>query len=70
MLLQTRDFDRTVGSLDPQGLDQELTRFDTVQASIDARTMKIADLPISKNFKDILLKKSEDYFLYRQFQWI
>ena len=60
MLLQTRDFDRTVGALDPEGLDQELTRFDTVQASLDARTTKIADLPISKNFKDILLKKSEN----------
>lgn len=60
MLLQTRDFDRTVGTLDPEGLDQELTRFDTVQASVDARTSKIADLPISKSFKDILLKKSED----------
>ncbi len=60
MLLQTKDFDRTVGALDPEGLDQELTRFDTVQASLDARTMKVADLPISKSFKDVLLKKSEE----------
>ncbi len=60
MLLQTRDFDRTIGTLDPEGLDQELTRFDTVQASMDAMTMKVADLPISKKFKDILLQKSDE----------
>lgn len=60
MLLQTKDLDRTIGALDPEGLDKELTRFDIVQASLDTRTMKIAELPISKRFKDILLQKSDE----------
>ncbi|MBC7085862.1 MAG: DEAD/DEAH box helicase [Methanomethylovorans sp.] len=60
MLLQTRDFDRTVATLNPENLDKELTKFDTVEASFDAKTVKIIDLPISNKFKELLLKKSDE----------
>lgn len=60
VLLQTRDFDRTIGVLDPHNLSNENTIFDTVQTSSIDKSIKIANLPLSRQFKQILLKKTDE----------
>lgn len=59
LMLRSKDLDRTVGMLNPQKLDSDFTRFDTVKANPIKSTAKIADLPIRKKFKSILLEKSD-----------
>jgi len=60
LLLKTRDLDRTIGMLQPQELDPQLTRFDRIEANPSTGSIKIKDLPISNTFKALLLKKSEN----------
>ncbi|MGP8330886.1 MAG: DUF5814 domain-containing protein [Methanosarcinaceae archaeon] len=59
LMMRSKDLDRTVGMLNPQKLDPDFTRFDTVKANPIRSTEKIADLPIRNKFKSILLEKSE-----------
>ncbi|MEA1985633.1 MAG: DUF5814 domain-containing protein, partial [Euryarchaeota archaeon] len=59
ILLRTKDLDRTIGMLDPEELDPELTRFDTIRSNPDESTRSIKDLPLTRKFKNILLKKSK-----------
>lgn len=60
MLLKTKDFDRTIGTLDPHNLKSENTIFDTVKSSNITKTIKINDLSLSKKFKQVLLKKTTE----------
>ncbi|MCD4703858.1 MAG: DEAD/DEAH box helicase [Methanosarcinaceae archaeon] len=59
ILLRTQDLDRTIGMLNPEELDPELTHFDTIRSNPDESTRSINDLPITSKFKNILLKKSK-----------
>lgn len=59
VMLNTRDLDRTIGMLSPEDLDLEYTRFDTIEAQTQIRQIRIKDIPLSKKFKKILLKKSD-----------
>ncbi|NYT19059.1 MAG: DEAD/DEAH box helicase, partial [Methanosarcinales archaeon] len=59
IMLTTRDLDRTIGMLSPEDLDLEYTRFDTIEAQTQLRQIRIKDIPLSKKFKQILLKKSD-----------
>ncbi|ADI74734.1 DEAD/DEAH box helicase domain protein [Methanohalobium evestigatum Z-7303] len=59
LLIKTRDFDRTLGMLNPETIDSDLTRYDTIESNPDVSTIKIDDIPINKKFKQHLQKKSE-----------
>jgi helicase len=59
ILLKTRDLDRTLLMLSPEDLDHELTRFDSIAASKEIAGTRIKKLPIRRQFKDLLLKKSD-----------
>ncbi|MDD3041554.1 MAG: DEAD/DEAH box helicase [Methanosarcinaceae archaeon] len=60
VLLKTRDLDRTLQILSPERLDPECTRFDRIETSQALESVRIRDLPLSENFKKLLLKKSEN----------
>ncbi|WP_094228931.1 DUF5814 domain-containing protein [Methanolobus psychrotolerans] len=59
IMLKTRDLDRTMAMISPDEMDRELTRFDSIAANTSVPTGKIKDLPLHKNFKKLLLEKSE-----------
>jgi len=59
VLLSTKDLDRTLSMLNPEELDHELTRFDSIAASMEISTSRIKDLPIHRKFKELLLLKSD-----------
>ncbi len=59
IMLKTKDLDRTMAMISPDEVDRELTRFDSIAANTSIPTGKIEDLPIDKNFKKLLLKKSD-----------
>lgn len=60
VLERTKDFDKTIGLLNADHLDESITKYDTVVSSKDEKTMPIKTLPIHKRLKDLLLKKSKD----------
>ncbi len=60
LLLHTKDLDRTIGSLNPEEIDSEYTRFDTITSTIDVKKTPIKELPLNKRFKSNLLKRSEN----------
>ncbi|MFP4655397.1 MAG: DUF5814 domain-containing protein [Methanohalobium sp.] len=59
LLFKTRDFDRTLGMLNPESIDSELTHYDTIESNPGVSSVKINELPIAKKFRKHLLKKSE-----------
>jgi helicase len=59
VLAKTRDLDKTLKMLTPERLDPEFTRYDTIRTSPIEAKVRIKNLSLSKNFKDMLLQKSE-----------
>ncbi|MBU4374467.1 MAG: DEAD/DEAH box helicase [Euryarchaeota archaeon] len=60
ILFQTRDLDRVLAMLSPEKLDSGLTRFDSIEASRVKTSIKVKDLPVHKEFKNILLHQLEE----------
>ncbi|OBZ35366.1 MULTISPECIES: DUF5814 domain-containing protein [Methanohalophilus] len=60
VLNKTKDLDRTIGMLDPEEIDSEVTRYDTIASKEDQNPYPISKLPISGQFKKSLLKKSKN----------
>ncbi|MBP2029387.1 helicase [Methanohalophilus levihalophilus] len=58
ILAKTRDLDRTLGMLDPEELESDVTKYDVIQAKPEEKLVKTATLPVSKKLKGLLLKKS------------
>ncbi|MDD2438610.1 MAG: DEAD/DEAH box helicase [Methanosarcinaceae archaeon] len=59
VLLKTRDLNKTLQILSPERLDPECTRFDRIETNPVQNSIRIRELPLSKKFKQQLLKKSE-----------
>ena len=59
VLFKTKDLDRTIRMLNPEKLDPEFTRYDTIRTIPSTTTLRVEDLPLEKNFKNILNQKSE-----------
>ncbi len=60
ILFQTRDLDRVLAMLSPEKLDSGLTRFDSIEASRVETSIKVKDLPVHKELKNILLHQLEE----------
>lgn len=58
ILAKTRDLDRTLGMLDPEELESDVTKFDVIQAKPEEKLVKTNTIPVSKKLKQLLLKKS------------
>lgn len=59
VLFKTKDLDRTIRMLNPEKLDPEFTRYDTIRTIPSTILLRVEDLPLEKNFKNILKHKSE-----------
>lgn len=59
IMLKTKDLDRTMAMINPDELDRELTKFDSMAANTSVSKEMIKDLPLHKSFKKLLLAKSE-----------
>nr|QNO50298.1 ATP-dependent RNA helicase DbpA [Methanosarcinales archaeon ANME-2c ERB4] len=61
-LLRTRDLDRVFGMLDPERLDHDLTLYSTIAATepVDAKPVKISDLPLPHRFGKLLSGKIKE----------
>ncbi len=59
LLIHTKDLDRTIGSLNPEEVDSEYTRFDTISSVTSVKKVLIKNLPLNKRLKTNLLKRSE-----------
>ncbi len=59
VLERTKDLDRTIAMLNPEKLDPEVTRYDTVRSFREERKMPVRTLPIHNRLKDLLLKKAK-----------
>src|SRR3990170_530258 len=60
MLLGSRNLDKVLAMLSPEKLDSGLTKFDTMEASRVNSHIKVKDLPVHSELKDILLKQLEE----------
>ncbi len=60
ILLKTRNLDRVLAMLSPEKLDAGLTRFDTIEASRVETSIKVKDLPVHSELKNILLHQLEE----------
>ena len=59
VLFKTKDLDKTIRMLNPEKLDPEFTRYDTIRTIPSTTTLRVEDLPLEKKFKNILNQKSE-----------
>jgi helicase len=60
MLLGSRNLDKVLAMLSPIKLDSGLTKFDTIEATREYSFVKVKDLPVHSEFKDILVKQLEE----------
>jgi helicase len=60
MLLVTRNLDRALAMLSPDKLDSGLTRYDTIEASRVEGSIKVKDLPLNPELKNILLTRLDE----------
>ncbi|WP_300606657.1 DUF5814 domain-containing protein [Methanohalophilus sp.] len=59
ILSKTKDLDRTLGMLDPEELESDITKYDVIQAKTEEKLVQTSTLKISKKLKGLLLKKSK-----------